>query len=257
MTTTAGWTHALHEGAGTESDSQYAATAKQPLTRQAVVVGEDEVLIALQRILIDLGWRVSGCHAEDIVRRLFELDPDVVICTRAALWQPVGSGPFMFAEFLKYGSAAQFPILILPNAAAANRSGAKHDGADRDDAALSSELVARVQFILRPSDVLENKSKLTFEDLAMDTRARRVFRGGREIRLRPTEFCILRYLLENPRRVYPRRDLIRAIWGPVSRIKPRTVDVHIRRLRAALNGVSDTNYIRTLPSVGYALDACP
>jgi two-component system phosphate regulon response regulator PhoB len=75
------------------------------------------------------------------------------------------------------------------------------------------------------------------------------------VHLGPTEFRLLRYLLEHPGRVFSREQLLNGVWGRDVYVEPRTVDVHVRRLRKALNGPDDTDLIRTVRSAGYALDA--
>ncbi|MGQ0590991.1 MAG: winged helix-turn-helix domain-containing protein, partial [Sphingosinicella sp.] len=72
--------------------------------------------------------------------------------------------------------------------------------------------------------------------------------------LGPTEFRLLRHLIENPGRVYSRERLLDAVWGHDRDIEPRTVDVHIRRLRKAINTDGKPELIRTVRSAGYALD---
>ena len=97
---------------------------------------------------------------------------------------------------------------------------------------------------------------LVFSDIEMDLAAHRVMRAGRGVHLGPTEFRLLRYFLEHPGRVFSREQLLNAVWGPNIYVETRTVDVHIRRLRKALNrdrGVPDL--IRTVRAAGYALDA--
>jgi two-component system phosphate regulon response regulator PhoB len=81
-----------------------------------------------------------------------------------------------------------------------------------------------------------------------------VLRSGRPIHLGPTEFRLLRFLLERPGRVYSREQLLDAVWGRDIYVEPRTVDVHIRRLRKAINLPGDSDLIRTVRSAGYALD---
>ena len=95
---------------------------------------------------------------------------------------------------------------------------------------------------------------LQFEDLIMDLAAHRVRRGAREVRLGPTEFRLLRHLLGSPGRVYSREQLLDAVWGRDIYVEPRTVDVHIRRLRKALNADEVPDLIRTVRAAGYALD---
>jgi two-component system phosphate regulon response regulator PhoB len=81
-----------------------------------------------------------------------------------------------------------------------------------------------------------------------------VKRAGKEIHLGPTEFRLLDYLMQHPGRVFSREQLLDAVWGADIYVEARTVDVHIGRLRKALNGGSDADPIRTVRSAGYSLD---
>lgn len=116
------------------------------------------------------------------------------------------------------------------------------------------ELMARLHAVLRRVRPALAAEKLSFADIEMDLAAHRVSREGREIRLGPTEFRLLRFLLEHPGRVFSREQLIGGVWGHGVYVEPRTVDVHIRRLRAALNSVGGADPIRTVRAAGYALD---
>ena len=88
----------------------------------------------------------------------------------------------------------------------------------------------------------------------MDLAAHRVHRNGREIKLGPTEYRLLRHFMEHPGRVFSREQLLDAVWGRDVYVELRTVDVHIRRLRKALNEGGETDVIRTVRSAGYALE---
>jgi two-component system, OmpR family, phosphate regulon response regulator PhoB len=79
-------------------------------------------------------------------------------------------------------------------------------------------------------------------------------RGGTPIELGPTEFRLLRFLLEHPGRVFSRAQLLDAVWGNASEVEERTVDVHIRRLRKAVNLAGKPDVIRTVRAAGYALE---
>ena len=79
-------------------------------------------------------------------------------------------------------------------------------------------------------------------------------RNGSEVHLGPTEFRLLRHFLENPGRVFSREQILDAVWGRDIYIEQRTVDVHIRRLRKALNANGGKDMIRTVRSAGYAID---
>lgn len=116
------------------------------------------------------------------------------------------------------------------------------------------ELVARAQAVLRRVRPALAGGTLHYADVEMDTTAHRVKRGGQPIALGPTEFRLLRHFLENPGRVFSRERLLDAVWGRDSDIEMRTVDVHIRRLRKAINLEGLPDIIRTVRSAGYALD---
>jgi two-component system phosphate regulon response regulator PhoB len=98
------------------------------------------------------------------------------------------------------------------------------------------------------------ESVLAFAGIKMDTTTHRVTRDDRSIHLGPTEYRLLRFFLERPRRVFSREQLLDAVWGYNIYVETRTVDVHIRRLRTAINGTTDPDLIRTVRSAGYALE---
>jgi len=117
-----------------------------------------------------------------------------------------------------------------------------------------SELIARIRAVLRRTRPASDAETLEFEDLEMDLASHKVRRNSREIHLGPTEFRLLRYFLEHPGRVFSREQLLDRVWGPDIYVEPRTVDVHIRRLRKAINIEPESDLIRTVRSAGYALD---
>ena len=117
------------------------------------------------------------------------------------------------------------------------------------------ELIARVNAVLRRVRPALAGEMLTFGDLEMDTVAHKVRRAGNMVPLGPTEFRLLRHLLEHPGWVFSRERLLDSVWGQDSEIELRTVDVHIRRLRKAVNAGGLPDIIRTVRSAGYSLDA--
>ncbi len=117
------------------------------------------------------------------------------------------------------------------------------------------ELIARVNAVLRRVRPALAGEVLSFSDLEMDTVAHKVRRGGDVVPLGPTEFRLLRHLLEHPGWVFSRERLLDSVWGQDSEIELRTVDVHIRRLRKAINAGNRPDIIRTVRSAGYSLDA--
>lgn len=115
------------------------------------------------------------------------------------------------------------------------------------------ELMARVKSNLRRSPEILPQKELIFEDIRMDLVEKKVFRSEKYIHLGPTEFRLLRMLIETPGKVFSREFLLKNVWGSNIYVESRTVDVHIRRLRKSLNEYGP-DYIRTVRATGYAID---
>ena len=115
-------------------------------------------------------------------------------------------------------------------------------------------MIARIRAALRRSQPSLTTEVLAFEDLVMNLATHRVQRAGRQIQLGPTEFRLLRHLLQHPGRVFSREQLLDAVWGRNVYVELRTVDVHVRRLRKVINGGNRADLIRTVRSAGYSLD---
>lgn len=118
------------------------------------------------------------------------------------------------------------------------------------------ELLARIKTQLRRSPEPVGEKEICFQDIRMDLVEKKVFRGEKYIHLGPTEFRLLKMLMETPGKVFSREFLLKNVWGNNIYVESRTVDVHIRRLRRALNEFG-VDYIRTVRATGYALDASP
>lgn len=116
------------------------------------------------------------------------------------------------------------------------------------------ELIARVGAVLRRVRPGLAGETLSFGDIEMDTVGHKVRRAGKQIPLGPTEYRLLKHFLEHPGWVFSRERLLDSVWGRDSDIELRTVDVHIRRLRKAINVGDQRDIIRTVRSAGYALD---
>ena len=116
------------------------------------------------------------------------------------------------------------------------------------------ELMARVKSQLKhaPEPIMEKE--LVFQDIRMDLIEKKVFRGDTFIHLGPTEFRLLKMLMETPGKVFSREFLLKNVWGNNIYVESRTVDVHIRRLRRSLNE-HGPDYIRTVRATGYAIDS--
>lgn len=115
------------------------------------------------------------------------------------------------------------------------------------------ELMARVKTQLRRAPEPQGEKEFVFEDIRMDLSAKKVYRGENYIHLGPTEFRLLRMLMETPGKVYSREYLLKNVWGDNIYVESRTVDVHIRRLRKSLNRFGP-DYIRTVRAAGYSID---
>ena len=117
-----------------------------------------------------------------------------------------------------------------------------------------AELMARIRAVLRRHNPNMSNDSITVADVTMDLVAYKVSRDGRELHLGPTEFKLLRFFMERAGRVLTREQLLDGVWGQNVYVEDRTVDVHIRRLRKALNDQDDTDLIRTVRAVGYCFE---
>ena len=116
------------------------------------------------------------------------------------------------------------------------------------------ELLARVSAVLRRVRPALAGETIEAGDMKLDPVAHRVERRGRQLQIGPTEYRLLKFFMEHPRRVFSRNQLLDAVWGTGSEIEERTVDVHIRRLRQAIALDNGRDPIRTVRSAGYALE---
>src|SRR5690606_19874435 len=165
-----------------------------------------------------------------------EQRPDLVLLD----WMlPLVSGIEVCRQLRRMPETKGVPIIMLT---ARGEEGDKLRGLDSgaDDYVTKpfspSELIARIRAVMRRARPAVEDETLRYEDLVMDLASYRVRRNGREIHLGPTEFRLLRHLMENQGRVFSREQLLDTVWGQDVYVEPRTVDVHIRRLRKALNG---------------------
>ena len=119
------------------------------------------------------------------------------------------------------------------------------------------ELIARIKAVLRRCRPMEDDDaqKLQMGELVMDTKSHRVSVNGERIELGPTEFRLLHFFMKNPERAYNRSQLLDFVWGDTVYIEERTVDVHIRRLRKALEPSGHDNLVQTVRGVGYRFSA--
>ena len=184
-----------------------------------------------------------------------ELLPELIILD----WMlPERSGIEVCRELRKRKSTKATPIIMLTaRSEEIDKVKGLENGADDYVVKPFSpkELIARSKALLRRTKPGFVENKLYYADLEMDLEAHRVFRNGNAIHLGPTEYRLLNVLLERPTRVYSREQLLDRVWGHDIYVEERTVDVHIRRLRKALDGNDGQNLIRTVRGGGYSLDA--
>lgn len=116
------------------------------------------------------------------------------------------------------------------------------------------ELIARINALLRRANPDTAQDVISFADIEMDMVRHKVHRDGVTIHLGPKEFKLLKVMLERPGRVFSREQLLDRVWGNDVYVEHRTVDVHIRRLRKALNSGGRADLLRTVRGEGYAVD---
>ncbi|MCA1908649.1 MAG: phosphate regulon transcriptional regulator PhoB [Magnetospirillum sp.] len=223
-----------------------------------ILIVEDEAALAtmLRYNLEKEGYRV--CEAgdgEEALTLVAERKPDLVVLD----WMlPSLSGIEVCRQLRRKPATRELPIIMLT---ARGEEGDKIRGLNTgaDDYMTKPfslpELMARVRAMLRRVQPVPQKGMLQYGDIAMDLAAHRVTRGDRPVHLGPTEFRLLQFFMQHPGNVFSREELLNAVWGPDIYVEPRTVDVHIRRLRKALNGDNEADIIRTVRAAGYALDS--
>jgi two-component system phosphate regulon response regulator PhoB len=222
-----------------------------------VLIVEDEApLVTLLRYNLEKeGFSVcSAGDGEEALLQIAENKPDAVLLD----WMlPLVSGLEVCRQIRRSPSSRSLPIILLTaRGEEADRVRGLDSGAD--DYIVKpfspSELVARLRAVIRRAQPSAADDTLHYADVAMDLAAHRVSRAGRAVHLGPTEFRLLHHFLLYPGRVFSREHLLDRVWGPHAEVEMRTVDVHIRRLRKALNIDGCRDLVRTVRSVGYALD---
>jgi two-component system, OmpR family, phosphate regulon response regulator PhoB len=225
--------------------------------RPSVLVVEDEMaLLTLLRYNLEKeGFVVALAHdGEEALLQLKESKPDAVLLD----WMlPRVSGIEICRQIRRTPAWKDLPIIMLTaRGEETDRVRGLDSGADDyvTKPFSPNELVARLKAVIRRARPTATAEILSYADIALDLSAHKVVRGGKPVHLGPTEFRLLRFLMERPGRVFSREQLLDAVWGRDAEVELRTVDVHIRRLRKALNGGDRSDVIRTVRAAGYALD---
>ena len=222
-----------------------------------VLIVEDEApLVALLRYNLEKeGFAVAeAADGEEALLQIAERRPDAVLLD----WMlPLVSGIEVCRQIRRAPATRSMPVIMLTaRGEEGDRVRGLNSGAD--DYVVKpfslAELVARLRAVIRRAQPNADERMLRYADVTMDLVAHRVSRAGKPVHLGPTEFRLLRHFLQSPRRVFSREQLLDQVWSQDAEIELRTVDVHIRRLRKALNEVGNGDLLRTVRSVGYALD---
>ncbi len=225
-------------------------------TPRILIVEDEEPLTLLLRYNLEAeGYAVEtvarGDDAELVLR---ESVPDLVLLD----WMLPGlSGIELCRRLRQRPDTQRLPVIMLTaRGEESERVRGLATGADDYIVKPFSvpELLARVRALLRRASPERVASMLEAGDIALDRETRRVRRSGRELHLGPTEFRMLEFLMEKPGRVFSRSQLLDGVWGMDSEIDERTVDVHVGRLRKAINRPRDKDPIRTVRGAGYSFD---
>ena len=225
--------------------------------KPTILIVEDEapLLTLLRYNLEKQGFRVEeAADGQEALLRVAETKPDLILLD----WMlPTLSGLEVCRQIRRRPNTRELPIIMV-TARTEDQDAVRALDTGADDYIakpfVMDALLARIRALLRRSGAVPVKGRLAWHDIVMDQDAHRVTRNGRALHLGPTEYRLLEFFLQHPGRVFSREQLLDAVWGRDIHVEPRTVDVHIRRLRKAVNGEGEIDVIRTVRSAGYALD---
>ena len=226
------------------------------MTPQVLVVEDEDALATLLDYnLTREGFSVErAADGEEALLRIQEQPPDLLVLD----WMlPKVSGVEVCRRVRAKAETRRTPILMLTaRGEEADKVRGLETGAD--DYLVKpfamTELVARIRALLRRTRPELVEERLEYADIVLDRASHRVSRNGSDVRLGPTEYRLLDFLMQRPGRVFSRERLLDAVWGANTYVEARTVDVHVGRLRKALRRPGAPDLIRTVRSAGYALD---
>ena len=225
-----------------------------------MLVVEDEAALAtlLRYNLEKQGFRVDeAADGQEALLRIAEGRPNLVLLD----WMLPGISGIEVCRQIRSRPTTRDLSVIMLTARSEDQDAVRGLNTGADDyitKPFSMEaLFARMRALLRRSRAIQDAGRLDFHDISLDLAEHRVQRNGRALHLGPTEFRLMEFFLRHPRRVFSREELLDAVWGSNIHVEPRTVDVHIRRLRKAVNGDGELDVVRTVRAAGYALDSEP
>ena len=223
--------------------------------RVMIVEDEQALNLLLRYNLESEGFEVDivdrGDEAETRIR---ENIPDLVILD----WMLPGVSGIEICRRLRARPETKLLPILMLTARGEESERVRGLGTGADDYVIKPfslpELLARVHALLRRAKPEQTMKVLTAGDIEIDREKKRVHRAGRELHLGPTEFRLLEFLMVSPGRVFTREQLLDSVWGREAYIDERTVDVHVGRLRKAINRGRNPDPIRTVRGAGYAFD---
>lgn len=220
-----------------------------------IVEDEADLGLMLRYNLEAEGYKAAvATSGDEAAERLRETRPDLILLD----WMLPGlSGIELCRRWRAREETAAIPIIML-TARGEEEERVRGLETGADDYVIKPfsipELLARINALLRRTSPKLVAAVLSAGDLELDRESHRVYRTGREIHLGPTEYRLLEYLMRSPGRVYSREQLLDAVWGTDVYVDERTVDVHVGRLRKAINRGRSPDPIRTVRGTGYAFD---
>ncbi len=223
---------------------------------RVLIVEDEEPLMLLLRYNLEAeGYEVDSVSRGDEAEiRLREQMPDIVLLD----WMLPGlSGIELCRRIRARTDTERLPVIMLTaRGEEGDRIRGLSTGADDYIVKPFSvpELLARVRALLRRAKPAHIATLLRAGDIELDRETHRVRRSGQELHLGPTEFRLLEFLMQSPGRVFSREHLLNAVWGHDVYIDERTVDVHVGRLRKAINLPRRPDPIRTVRGAGYSFD---
>ena len=225
--------------------------------RQILIVEDEQpiremIAFALRRA----GFEVSEAEDSHQARvQLADRRPDLVLID----WMlPDMSGLELTRHIKRESATRDLPVIMLTARAAENDKVAGLDGGADDYVTKPfspRELLSRINAVLRRAGGPSAEESVEIGGLTLDRAAHRVAAGDTEVTLGPTEYRMLEFFMLNPERVYSRAQLLDRVWGGNVYVEERTIDVHIRRLRKALEEVSMSHLIQTVRGSGYRFSA--
>ena len=226
------------------------------MTPQVLVVEDEADLVELLRYNLEAeNFAVATAEdSEEAMLRIAETTPDIILLD----WMlPGTSGIEICRRIRARTDTARIPIIML-TARGEEEERVRGLATGADDYVVKPfslpELMARINALLRRSNPQLIAAVLKAGDIELDRTTHRVRRSGKEVHLGPTEYRLLEYLMGNPGRVYSREQLLDGVWGTDVYVDERTVDVHVGRLRKAINKGRAKDPIRTVRGAGYAFD---